>query len=97
MDNKQFWLSIEALFGKELLKKFAVDYGFTNRTDKEIRTVGYTVNLSLETIEQAVRNQVDLMITHHDAWDFIFGLGEECRKKLKKHQISHFWVHGPLD
>lgn len=97
MDNKQFWLSIEALFGKELLETFEDDYGFTNSTDKEIRTVGYATNLSLETIEHAVRSQVDLIITHHDAWDFIYGLNEECRNKLQKHEISHFWIHGPLD
>jgi dinuclear metal center YbgI/SA1388 family protein len=97
LDTSQFTLTIEELFGKELLKNFEDDYGFTNRTDKEITNVGYATNLSLETIEQAIRSQVDLIITHHDAWDFIYGLGEECRRELQKHEISHFWIHGPLD
>ncbi|MCP1158235.1 Nif3-like dinuclear metal center hexameric protein [Bacillus infantis] len=97
MDLDQFSLLLEEWFGKELLEEFSDDYGFTHITEKKIRTVGYAVNLSPETIEQAVSSQVDLMITHHDAWDFIFGMGEECRKELQKHQISHFWIHGPLD
>jgi len=40
---------------------------------------------------------VDLILTHHDAWDFIYRFKEAWEKKLKEENISHFWVHGPLD
>lgn len=59
--------------------------------------VGYSTNLTIETVEKAAENNVDLLITHHDAWDFIYGLRDKCVKKLVEHNISHFWIHGPLD
>jgi putative NIF3 family GTP cyclohydrolase 1 type 2 len=68
---EQFESYIKKLFNKELLKEFDDDYGFTNKSNNSISTIGYTTNLSIETIEKAVESKVDLMITHHDAWDFI--------------------------
>lgn len=97
MDLEQFENTIIKLFKKEFLDSFHDEYGFTNKTNNAISKVGYATNLSLETIEIAKRNNVDLIITHHDAWDFIYGLREECLKKLKDHSISHFWIHSPLD
>jgi len=97
MNLAQFDASIEKLFNKELLEEFNDDYGFTNKTNDSIKKIGYCTNLSLEVIEQAKNNQVDLIVTHHDAWDFLFGLKEQCQKKLKEYNISHFWIHGPLD
>ena len=54
-------------------------------------------NLTLDTIEEAIKNKVDLIITHHDAWDFIFGLKNACREKLLENNISHYFNHLPLD
>ncbi|MBY0095684.1 Nif3-like dinuclear metal center hexameric protein [Mesobacillus maritimus] len=97
MNLEQFETSIKKLFTKELLKEFDDDYGFTNKTNDSIKRIGYSTNLSIEVIEQAKDNHVDLILTHHDAWDFIFGLKEACLEKLKEYNISHFWIHGPLD
>lgn len=97
MNLNKFEDSIKKLFSEELLEEFDDDYGFTNKTNDSINTVGYCTNLSIEVIEQANKNNVDLLVTHHDAWDFIFGLRDECLKKLKEYNISHFWIHGPLD
>ncbi len=97
LDIRQFEASINKLFHNELLEDFDDDYGFTNKSNNSISTIGYSTNLSLETIERAAEGKADLMITHHDAWDFIYGLKEECMKKLKEYNISHFWIHGPLD
>ncbi|QHE53360.1 Nif3-like dinuclear metal center hexameric protein [Pontibacillus sp. HMF3514] len=97
MELEQFEKLIESLFSKELLLEFYDDYGFTYKTNRSIINIGYATNLSLETIDEAIKNDIDLMITHHDAWDFLYGLREECVKQLEKHQISHFFIHGPLD
>ncbi|MFZ3578762.1 Nif3-like dinuclear metal center hexameric protein [Virgibacillus sp. DJP39] len=97
MELEQFEHTIRKLFNKELLEELDDDYGFTNKSRGSFKTVGYSTNLSLETIESAAENNVELMVTHHDAWDFIYGLKEECLKKLKEYNISHFWIHGPLD
>ncbi|WP_107838285.1 Nif3-like dinuclear metal center hexameric protein [Metasolibacillus meyeri] len=97
MNITQFEQYISILFGEELLTQIEHEYGFTNKTDDEIRKIGYATNLSLETIEEAKKHDVDLMVTHHDAWDFIYGLKEACIEKLKEYDISHFWIHAPLD
>lgn len=97
MDLKLFDESIYKLFGKDLLKEFNDDYGYTYKAERPIGKIGYATNLSIETIEEAVKQGADLMITHHDAWDFIYGLREACLAKLQEHGISSFWIHGPLD
>ncbi|WP_235864584.1 Nif3-like dinuclear metal center hexameric protein [Ureibacillus acetophenoni] len=40
---------------------------------------------------------VDMMVTHHDAWDEIYGLREACIEKLAEYGISHYYNHLPLD
>ena len=97
MDITKFKATINELFPKQLLEEFQDDYGFTNISNNKIKTIGFSTNLSIEVIEQARVSKVDLIITHHDAWDFIYGLKEECIKRLKAYNISHFWIHGPLD
>lgn len=97
MNVEQFEQSIRTLFREELLAEFDDDFGFTHKADKIIGRVGYSTNLSLEVIEQATSKGVDLLITHHDAWNFIYGLREACVLKLQEYEMSHFWIHGPLD
>lgn len=97
MNLEQFEDSIKRLFHHDLLERLDDDFGFTNRSNNTISVIGYSTNLSMEIIEKAAENNVDLLLTHHDAWDFVYGLREECMKKLIEHNISHFWIHGPLD
>ncbi len=97
LDLAQFEQLIRQLFDERLLQEFEDDFGFTYKAARPIKTIGYCTNISVEIIEQAANNHVDLILTHHDAWDFIYGLKDECVTKLKEFNISHFWIHGPLD
>jgi len=76
---------------------FYDESGITVRGTEDIKRIGYCTNLTLDTIEEAIKNKVNLIITHHDAWDFIFGLKDACREKLLKNNISHYFNHLPLD
>lgn len=76
---------------------FDGESGITYNADKKVKKVGYCVNLTLETIEEARNRGVDLMVTHHDAWDEIYGLKEACIEKLAEFGISHYYNHLPLD
>ena len=71
--------------------------GITYNADKEVKKLGYGVNLTLETIEEARIHGVDMMLTHHDTWDEIYGLKEACIEKLAEYGISHYYNHLPLD
>ncbi|MBU3127576.1 Nif3-like dinuclear metal center hexameric protein [Clostridium tagluense] len=73
------------------------EYGFTNIGCEEIVKVGYCTNLTIESVEEAARNNVNLLITHHDAWEWMAGIKEEALQILKKSNITHFYIHLPLD
>lgn len=88
---------IESLFDTRRNDCFDRESGVTARGAEEIKTVGYCTNLTLDTVEEAIQNDVDLMVTHHDAWDSMFGLKEACLERLLEAGISHYFNHLPLD
>ncbi|MGF9964306.1 Nif3-like dinuclear metal center hexameric protein [Bacillus rhizoplanae] len=96
MHIQQFKQYIEEIFG-EHLHKYGDQFGITNVSNEEFSRIGYATNLTLETIEEAKKENVDMMITHHAAWEFLYGMEEACTRKLKEYNINHFWVHSPLD
>ncbi len=85
------------LFNTKDNEHFYEESGITVRGTEDIKRIGYCTNLTLDTIEEARKNHVDLIITHHDAWEFIYGLKEACKEKLLEYNISHYFNHLPLD
>jgi len=73
------------------------EWGFLNEADKDILKIGYATNLTPDVVSDAAKNKVDLIITHHDAWEFVFGMKETCAELLSRHNITHAWFHLPLD
>lgn len=99
MHLNDFKTFIKNTFGS-LIEQFSEndEYGFNNPPSKEeFFRVGYTTNLTPEVIKKAADENVQLIITHHDAWDFIYGMKEQCSKMLGENGISHFYIHLPLD
>ena len=84
MNITQFKEHITSLFEEHLNKYGDDEYGFTHLSKEEFHKIGYTTNLTLETIEEAYRNGVDMMVTHHAPWSFLFGM-EEKVKSWKNH------------
>jgi putative NIF3 family GTP cyclohydrolase 1 type 2 len=95
---QQFRSYINELFG-QLLIDFQEDdeYGFCNFSLNNYERIGYATNITPEIVLQAAEKNVDLIVTHHDAWDFVYGMKELCIELLKEHNIAHFYVHLPLD
>jgi dinuclear metal center YbgI/SA1388 family protein len=89
--------SIDDLFHVNSKEIYSSESGITYHADKQVKKIGYCVNLTLETIEEARIHGVNMMVTHHDAWDEIFGLREACIEKLAEYGISHYYNHLPLD
>ncbi|MCR8645485.1 Nif3-like dinuclear metal center hexameric protein [Paenibacillus sp. N1-5-1-14] len=98
MNAKQFKSYLNELFG-ELLVEFKEDdeYGFCNFTLDNYTRIGYATNLTPEIVLQAAEKNVDLIVTHHDAWDFVYGMKEKCVELLDVHHIAHCYIHLPLD
>jgi putative NIF3 family GTP cyclohydrolase 1 type 2 len=86
-----------------LLSQFAPDklqpgeWGFLNEQGEDIRKIGYATNLTPEVIGEAVMYGADFIVTHHDAWDFVYGMKDACRSLLERHGIAHAFFHAPLD
>ncbi|UCH33201.1 MAG: Nif3-like dinuclear metal center hexameric protein [Armatimonadota bacterium] len=62
-----------------------------------ISKVGCATSLSPWVIEDAKRCEVDFLVTHHDAWDFLYDMRTQCRDMLNASGIGHLFVHLPLD
>ncbi|QHT59872.1 Nif3-like dinuclear metal center hexameric protein [Paenibacillus lycopersici] len=73
------------------------EYGFHNFSLDYYERIGYSTNITPEIVLQAASNDVQLIITHHDAWNFVYGMKEECIRLLREYKIAHFFVHLPLD
>lgn len=73
------------------------EYGFTSTTCEQITRLGYATNLTPQTVKGAIEHQIDLLITHHDAWDFVYGMRDSCCRELASNGIGHVFVHLPLD
>lgn len=99
MNLKQFKQFTGDQFGP-LLETFKEDdeFGYANfSSDIEYQKIGYATNITPEVIHQAAYNKIQMIITHHDAWPFIYGMKEKCIHLLKAYDIAHFYVHAPLD
>lgn len=98
MDTLLFKSYIREIFGS-LLDDFEEDdeYGFHQFSSDSYKRMGYATNITPEIIQQAAVQKVDLIITHHDAWSFVFGMKERCLELLREHDIAHFYIHLPLD
>lgn len=99
MNIRTFNTINESLFSRSVLAFFndGNQFGFNNFIDKEINKVGYAINLTTDVIEQARQEEVDLILTHHNIWDDLLELREDCLKLLKEYEIVHYFNHLPLD
>lgn len=88
---------IDSQFRTRNYDSYKEESGITYDSNRDIKKIGYATNLTPEVIKQANDKKVDLILTHHDTWDFIYGLREECERLLNEYEISHYFNHLPLD
>lgn len=71
--------------------------GITYDGGRDIKRIGYATNLTLEVVEMAIKQDVDLLMTHYRMRYFNNDFNNRCRDLLKEHRISHYYNHLPLD
>jgi putative NIF3 family GTP cyclohydrolase 1 type 2 len=59
--------------------------------------IGFATTLTPAIVRQASAKKINLLVTHHDAWDFMLEEKSLAHELLAEHQISHIWCHAPLD
>ena len=87
---------LDDLFGRKLLDAHPDEWGIVAYCDHP-SAAGYATTITPRTIRAAVDLNVDLIVTHHDAWDFMFEQREEVQSLLKENGLTHVWAHLPLD
>lgn len=99
MKTREFNVINESLFSSKVLSFFhdGTQFGFNHFSDREIKKVGYSINLTKEIIEEAKQKEVDLILTHHDVWDEMIGMRNDILNLLKEYDIIHYFNHLPLD
>jgi dinuclear metal center YbgI/SA1388 family protein len=85
------------LFDKATLDQFENSYGFTVKVSDSFGKIGYATNMTPDVIDEGIKNGVDMILTHHELWEDMYGMKEFCMKKLRENGISHFFVHPGLD
>lgn len=88
---------INNLFDTKTSPVFNKESGVTINSCRDVKKIGYCVNLTMESIVKAHACGVDLLITHHDIWDDFEDMQTDCRAKLKSLEMSHYFNHLPLD
>ncbi len=91
-----FRKALEQLFTAELLNAHKKEWGVEAHCPTP-QSIGYATTVSPEAVERAVELGVDLIVAHHDAWDFMFEYRERVYKLLRKHKLTLVWAHLPLD
>ncbi|QVK18835.1 Nif3-like dinuclear metal center hexameric protein [Mycoplasmatota bacterium] len=99
MNTKTFETTALSFFPKETLAFFddGTQYGFNQFRNKEIKKIGYSVNVTKDIIKQAINQKVDLLLTHHNIWEDHYELRDDCLKLLEENNLIHFFNHLPLD
>ena len=59
--------------------------------------IGFATTLTPAVIRQAIAKKINLLVTHHDAWDFMLEERGAAHDLLARHKISQIWCHAPLD
>ncbi len=87
---------MDGLFTRELLDAHPDEWGIAGYCDHPT-AAGYSTTITPDVIRTATDRGVDLIVTHHDAWDFMFEQREQVQSLLKENGLTHVWAHLPLD
>ncbi len=87
---------MDGLFTRELLDAHPDEWGIADYCGHPT-AVGYSTTITPDVIRTAIDRGVDLIVTHHDAWDFMFEQREEVNALLRQGGLTHVWAHLPLD
>jgi putative NIF3 family GTP cyclohydrolase 1 type 2 len=92
MDDKILYQVLD----QHLLEAQPDEWGITIHRNTP-QSLGFATTLTPFVVHQAVNQNLELLVTHHDTWDFMLEERQESYKLLAQHQISHIWCHEPLD
>ena len=96
MDESAIRNVLDDLFGRELLDASPGEWGIADHCASP-SALGFCTTITPETIRTAIDKRVDVVVTHHDAWDFMYEQREDVHALLREEALCHIWAHRPLD
>jgi len=98
LDIDSLTARFSTLFAGEQLARDPTEWGWRiPHQPLDIRWIGYATTLTPEVVLEARERGVQLIITHHDVWSFMFEMREQVQTLLEDFKIAHLFVHAPLD
>ena len=88
--------ALNDLFGARLLDEHPDEWGITDRCP-DPSAIGYATTITPRSIPAALDLGADVIVTHHDAWSFMFEQRERVYELLRQESLTHVWAHLPLD
>jgi putative NIF3 family GTP cyclohydrolase 1 type 2 len=87
---------LHQVIDQDLLEAQPDEWGITIHCS-DSKSVGYATTLTPSVIHQAAESNLELLVTHHDTWEFMLDERDASHQLLAQYQISHIWCHEPLD
>jgi len=98
MDFANIQSRFSKLFEPTLLTAHPAEWGWRIPPGiTDIYRIGYAVTLTPDLVQLAQLANVQLIITHHDAWEFLNEMRTQSLLQLEQYGIAHLFVHAPLD
>ena len=88
--------ALNDLFGARLLDEHPDEWGISDRC-LDPSAIGYATTITPRSISAALDLGADVIVTHHDAWSFMFEQRERVYELLRESCLTHVWAHLPLD
>jgi len=83
-------------FPSSLLDEDKKEWGIVGECEAP-KLLAYASTLTPDVVEEAFQNKVNVIITHHTAWGFMYEQKEKTEQLLKQYGITNIWCHLPLD
>ncbi len=84
------------LFGARLLDEHPGEWGIADHCP-DPSAIGYATTITPRSISAALDLGADVIVTHHDAWSFMYEQRERVYELLRESCLTHVWAHQPLD
>ncbi len=83
-------------FPDSLLDEDKKEWGISGKSEAP-KLLAYATTLTPEVVIEAHENDVNIIVTHHPVWSFMYEQKEKTYQLLKKYRITNIWCHLPLD
>ena len=84
------------LFGPRLLAEHPDEWGISDHCPAPSAT-GYATTITPRSISAALDLGANVIVTHHDAWSFMYEQRDRVSELLRENDLTHVWAHLPLD